>query len=340
MGLFKECWLLLLLFTCGLLPGTAQIIHVYDLERRTPVVGATAFFFPGGQTALSDESGSLNMMLPELCDRVLVEHPDYPPAVFSHQAIERDSHRIWLQAEARLLGEVMVTASKSLQAVADIPSQTLVLDRARIQQGMVQTTADLLMSSGEIAVQKSQLGGGSPILRGFEANKVLLVIDGVRMNNLIFRGGHLQNSITTDPLAMERVEVVFGPAAVLYGSDALGGTIHFMTRKPKFSGFQDRASLSGQALARYSSANNEATASLQLNYGRSKWAVLTAVSASRFGDLRQGAWRPGGQGSWGLKPFVVSTSESRDTALPNPDPGVQSPSGYRQVNAMQKPDTS
>jgi hemoglobin/transferrin/lactoferrin receptor protein len=336
MGLFKECWLLLLLFTCGLLPGTAQIIHVYDLERRTPVVGATAFFFPGGQTALSDESGSLNMMLPELCDRVLVEHPDYPPAVFSHQAIERDSHRIWLQAEARLLGEVMVTASKSLQAVADIPSQTLVLDRARIQQGMVQTTADLLMSSGEIAVQKSQLGGGSPILRGFEANKVLLVIDGVRMNNLIFRGGHLQNSITTDPLAMERVEVVFGPAAVLYGSDALGGTIHFMTRKPKFSGFQDRASLSGQALARYSSANNEATASLQLNYGRSKWAVLTAVSASRFGDLRQGAWRPGGQGSWGLKPFVVSTSESRDTALPNPDPGVQSPSGYRQVNAMQK----
>lgn len=336
MSLLKGSLLMLLWFTGGLLAGTSQTLHVYDLDRRTPVAGATALFLPGGQTAVSDEGGSLNMALPDRCDRVLVEHPDYPPSVFAHRDIERDSHRLGLRAEVRMLGEVMVTASKSLQAVADIPSQTLVMDRARIQQSMVQTTADLLMSSGEIAVQKSQLGGGSPILRGFEANKVLLVIDGVRMNNLIFRGGHLQNSITTDPLAMERVEVIFGPAAVLYGSDALGGTIHFMTRKPKFSGLPDRASLTGQALARYSSANGEATSSLQLNYGRPSWAVLTAVSASRFGDLRQGAWRPGDQGSWGLKPFIVSTSAGRDTTLPNPDPLIQSPSGYHQYNLMQK----
>ena len=60
------------------------------------------------------------------------------------------------------------------------------------------TSADALKASSGITIQKSQLGGGSPIIRGFEANRVLLVIDGVRMNNAIYRNGHLQNSITLD----------------------------------------------------------------------------------------------------------------------------------------------
>jgi hemoglobin/transferrin/lactoferrin receptor protein len=61
---------------------------------------------------------------------------------------------------------------------------------------------------------KSQGGGGSPVIRGFEANKVLIVIDGVRMNNAIFCGGHLQNVITIDNAALDKVEVLFGPASV------------------------------------------------------------------------------------------------------------------------------
>ena len=98
-----------------------------------------------------------------------------------------------------------------------------------------QTSADLLYYGGEIRIQKSQGAGGSPVIRGFEANRVLLVIDGVRMNNAIYRSGHLQNAITIDPYALERTEIIFGPSSVGYGSDALGGVVHFYTKKPKIN---------------------------------------------------------------------------------------------------------
>ena len=90
------------------------------------------------------------------------------------------------------------------------------------------------MSPG-IRLQKSQGGGGSPVLRGFEANRVLLVVDGVRMNNAIYRTGHLQNSITIDPNNIERVEVIFGSSSVGYGSDALGGVVHYYTKSPRIN---------------------------------------------------------------------------------------------------------
>ena len=84
-----------------------------------------------------------------------------------------------------------------------------------------QNTGDLLINTGKIFVQKSQQGGSSPVLRGFEASRVLLVIDGVRMNNAIYRSGHLQNIITNDQNSLSRVEVMYGPSSTIYGSSRI-----------------------------------------------------------------------------------------------------------------------
>jgi hemoglobin/transferrin/lactoferrin receptor protein len=124
-----------------------------------------------------------------------------------------------------------------------------------------------------VHVQKSQQGGGSPIIRGFEANKVLIVVDGVRMNNAIYRGGHLQDVITIDNTMLEKVEVSFGPGSVIYGSDALGGVMHFYTRNPKFSS-TDKMLVEGGAMARFSSVNKEMTQNIHFNLGGKKWAYL------------------------------------------------------------------
>ncbi len=96
------------------------------------------------------------------------------------------------------LSEVVVSASRFQEKKEEVPQPIQVLKQEEIAYMSQATTADVLQQTGNILVQKSQLGGGSPIIRGFEANKVLLLIDGVRMNNAIYRGGHLQNIITLD----------------------------------------------------------------------------------------------------------------------------------------------
>jgi hemoglobin/transferrin/lactoferrin receptor protein len=95
------------------------------------------------------------------------------------------------------------------------------------------TTADILTASGQVFVQKSQQGGGSPVIRGFEASRILILVDGVRMNSAIFRSGHLQNIITVDNMSLDRVEVNYGPSSTMYGSDALGGVINLFTKAPQ-----------------------------------------------------------------------------------------------------------
>ena len=85
---------------------------------------------------------------------------------------------------------------------------------ARFRLRNPQTAADLLAQTGAVFIQKSQLGGGSPMIRGFATNRVLLVVDGVRMNNAIYRSGNLQNIISIDPLSIETAEVIFGPGSI------------------------------------------------------------------------------------------------------------------------------
>ena len=77
-----------------------------------------------------------------------------------------------------------------------------------------QTTADLLGQIGSVFIQKSQMGGGSPMIRGFATNRVLMVADGVRMNNAIYRSGNNQNIISIDPFSLEDAEVIFGPGSI------------------------------------------------------------------------------------------------------------------------------
>ena len=142
---------------------------------------------------------------------------------------------IYLENETDELSEVTLSISKSRVKKSRVAEKIEVITKKEIEFLAPQTTADLLAATPGVRVQKSQGGGGSPVIRGFEANRVLLVMDNVRMNNAIYRSGHLQNAITVDPQSLERTEVIFGPSSVIYGSDALGGIVHFYTKNPKIN---------------------------------------------------------------------------------------------------------
>lgn len=120
------------------------------------------------------------------------------------------------------LETVVVSFNQWEQKRNEVPNRIQKVDLRDIVLRNPQTAADLLGQSAGIFIQKSQQAGGSPMIRGFAANRVLIVADGVRMNNAIFRSGNLQNIISIDPQAVENAEVIMGPGTILYGSDAMG----------------------------------------------------------------------------------------------------------------------
>lgn len=235
--------------------------------------------------------------------------------------------------KAVTLNETVVSANRVSQSRSAIAQDVRVLRRADIERINAQSTADLLQNSGAVFVQKSQQGGGSPVLRGFEASRILLVLDGVRLNNAIYRSGHLQNAITMDNAVLERAEVIFGPASTIYGTDALGGAICFFTKNPVLSeaGFKT----TGSAFVRYGSVNEEKTGHLDFSLGGKKWAALTSLTYSDFGDLRMGK-QPGLEGTFGKRFFYVQRIGGKDSLLQNGNPYLQKFSGYTQYDLLEK----
>ena len=241
--------------------------------------------------------------------------------------------------------EVVIADSKFEGSKQNAAQQTLVLTSKDLQRLNAQRTADALMMSGAAFIQMSQQGGGSVMLRGFEASRVLMVVDGVRMNNIQYRAGHLQNIITVDNNVLDRIEVLYGPSSTVYGSDALGGVVHMRTKNPVLA--VDKNFISkGNAMFRFGSVNNELTGHLDLNFGGRKFASLTSATFSRFGDLRQGKYTTlGTAGYWDrnlyaktldVRDSVGAVIGKKDTVINNPDKSIQVGTGYWQYDLMQK----
>ena len=234
----------------------------------------------------------------------------------------------------KALPDVVVFANKFPTLSKNIVQKVdFISDKNAINQQS--NTGDILSQSGQVFVQKSQSGGGSPVIRGFEASRVLLMVDGVRLNNAIFRGGHLQNIITIDNMILDRVEVIYGPSSTLYGSDALGGVVNMFTKKPKFS---DSANwkVSANLMQRYASGQNENRTHLDINIANNKWAYLTSFTYGRFGDMRQGANRSSAYPEFGKRSFYVVREAGVDVIKVNEDVNIQKLSGYDQTDLLQK----
>lgn len=234
--------------------------------------------------------------------------------------------------QSKILEEISVSVNKWEQKINEIPNMITKITKIEILRNNPQTTADLLGQTGKVFIQKSQLGGGSPMIRGFATNRVLLVVDGVRMNNAIYRSGNLQNIISIDALSTETAEVIFGPGSLIYGSDAIGGVMDFHTLIPRLSA-DDKMLVRGSVLGRNSTANKEKTVHADINLGWKKWSVLSAFTYSKFGDLKMG--KHGGQDSY-LRPEYVERINGTDSIVKNSNPRIQRFSGYDQINFLQK----
>lgn len=325
----------LVCLVCGLpIFAQAQTVVLLEKTEQKPIAGALIINLKQDRQTVSDAKGQADLSLFAESDTLLIRHAGYVEQRYVKPQLAA-LRKVFLTEKIINLQEVVFSANKFAEVRTDLPNKIETVDARRIAFFNPQTSGDLLRQTGHVFVQTSQMGGGSPVLRGFEASRVLLVVDGVRMNNAIYRSGHLQNVITIDPNVLEKAEVVFGPGSVIYGSDALGGVMHFFTRNPEFSA-DGKFRANGSAFTRVSSANSEWTGNAIVNLAAGKWASLTSITHKHFGEQRAGSVYPRGyEGIW-ARPVFPAFVNGRDTALVNPNPNLQKWSGYSQLDVLQK----
>jgi len=308
----------------------AQVVTVRDAVNRQPLEFVTVISWQPKTYAITDGKGRVDLTQFAGSDSIVFQEVGHKEIQLTYdQSIELES--ILMERGEFDLGGVTISAARWKQPKRDVPNKITAIDPDQVYFENPQTAADLLESSGEVYVQKSQMGGGSPMIRGFATNRVMLSVDGVRMNNAIFRSGNLQNVISLDPLAIENAEVVFGPGSVIYGSDAIGGVMSFYTTEPDLSQ-SDEPLVKGNAFVRGSTANRERTGHLDFNIGYRKFAMVTSVSYSDFENLMMGSNGPDEY----LRYHYIISENGIDVMVENPNPREQISTAYDQVNLMQK----
>ncbi|MCG2419855.1 TonB-dependent receptor [Aequorivita sp. F47161] len=320
-------WLLL-----GFVGSTfAQTITVKDAETNEPIELVTLSSPHSKQYATTNAKGQADISAFKNEEKIEIRTLGYKTLIKSYNQLQAENFNVKLEVSNLNLDEVVISGSRWRQSSDDVPAKIISISTKDVALQNPQTAADLLGISGKVFIQKSQQGGGSPMIRGFSTSRLLYSVDGIRMNTAIFRSGNLQNVISLDPFAVENTEVVFGPGSVIYGSDAIGGVMSFQTLTPRLS-LTDAPLITGKANVRYSSANNEKTGHFDVNVGFKKWSFLTSISSFDYDNLRQGSHGPEDY----IRDYHVQRQDSTDVIITQEDKLLQIPTAYSQVNMMQK----
>ncbi|MEO9570516.1 MAG: TonB-dependent receptor [Polaribacter sp.] len=312
-----------------------QKVKIVDKQTGKIVRNVTVFNEALTINLSSDKNGFVEVSQFKEKEVIVFSHISYALLKIKKSTLKKQKFTVSLAKQSEQLDEVVLSVFKKAEKTNRIAEQIAVISTKDIQKISPQTSADLLATIPGIKVQKSQFGGGSPVIRGMESNRVLLVVDGVRMNNAIYRKGHLQNSISVAPNMLDKTEIVFGPSSVLYGSDALGGVIHYYTKTPTLS---EKNEVKSQFFSRFSTVNQEITTNASAELSFKNWASFTSISYSDFNDLKSGSNRSHGFDDWG-KVFYYSENLNgnyNEEPTVNSDPDVLRNTGYTQTDVLQK----
>ncbi len=327
----KKFAILFFLIVAVITRVVSQNIFVYNQQTGEPIANVVVFNANKTITGLTNNIGIVNINGFADGEDINFQHPSFVSTTLKKSVIAELRYKIPLNEKLINLDEIIVSASRWEAKSNEVPNKIEQIKRKEIIYTSPATTADLLASGNQVYVQKSQLGGGSPMIRGFAANKILLVVDGVRMNNAIYRSGNLQNVLQTDVNSIDNTETIFGPGTNIYGSDALGGVIDIHTLLPKFT-YGTKMIGSGYALARVSTADFERTLSANFNIANNKWALMTNISYAKFDDLKMGSMH----NAYNLRNEYVEVIDGNDSIVKNNNPRVQKFSGYDQINFIAK----
>ena len=220
--------------------------------------------------------------------------------LFPLVSVAQETTTILKDSSGLNLNEVVLTAQRQPQKKIWVPFSVNTLGRKDIDEFQFRSTPEAMMAMNGLFVQKTNHGGGSPFLRGVTGNQVLLLTDGIRLNNSLFRYGPNQYLNSIDVYTIKSIEVAKGTGSVQYGTDAIGGVINLITNQPVFS--KDKRVFNGRLISKYMSGDMEKTVRGEGRYSGKKVAFLGGISKRNFGDIiggdTTGKQSPSGYDEW------------------------------------------
>lgn len=279
--IFFICFLLLSSLASG------QTIHGTILDKKTnlPIPDVHAQWVNTQVGTISNLEGKFELRTVGGVNTIRVSAIGYTTR---EEIVEdNDSLQIALEPSALMLNQgITITAQRQEDLTIDVPQSVTVITHEQLLQNAPRTTPEALMNQTGIWVQKTNHGGGSPIIRGLVGNQVLLLVDGIRLNNSTYRYGPNQYLNTIDPGLVERMEAIRGSGSVLYGSDALGGVVQVISKVPSFS--SEKTNVSASIITKWMSKDMEQSGRAEVEIGSKRIAFLGGFSERNFGELVAG----------------------------------------------------
>jgi outer membrane receptor protein involved in Fe transport len=263
--------------------------QVLDLGTARPVAGATIAVAGTDRGTVSESRGRFCISELEPGNYFLrVSCVGYTDEEVSAGSDDEENKElvIYLRPTAVPVGRITVTGGRVAARIFESSRAVSAISGEEFSERSSATTAELLREEPGLLVQKTTYGHGAPIVRGLIGRHVLLLYDGIRLNRSTFRSGGNQYLNTVNHQFLDRIEVVRGPASVLYGSDALGGAINLIPFELPRPG--DNLRLQPRFSTRYATADNSYRLTAGADGDIRLLTFSSGLSLKGTGNLRAG----------------------------------------------------
>ena len=325
----------------------SQIMQVNDAMKLIPIPDVKISSFLNSETYFTNSSGEFAVSIFTMKDTLLFEKEGYLPQKISVKEIIDKNYMLTLEKDLLNFSKNVFAPLKRSDDYTELSISTLVLFANDINNSFTHNSSDLLLETGGISLQKQQGAGSSPVIRGFTANHLVFLIDGIKQNNASFSLENQNYAIFVDKCALEKVEVLNGASSVVYGSDAMGGVVSYVTKNPQLAGDIDvminfnekpkKVRQNGSAFTIYNTGNDGFTGHFDMNLGLENIASFTSFTLNDCGDMVAGTKNSSTlPNNWGATPYFVQTLNNTDTMINNPTPNRLIYTSYSQSHFIQK----
>ena len=221
----------------------------------------------------------------------------------------------------KTLDAIQVTATRRAESAYDVPQAVTVVGEAELRKRTGQTNADLLHGDVGTFVQQTTPGQALVIVRGLKGSEVLHMVDGFRLNDAFLRNAPNQYPALIEPLMIEQIEVVHGPASVLYGSDAMGGVVQMLSPQTRYS--ESGWDQSARLRTRYASADSSSITRVEYAGNSDRFSIQGGATYQDVNLLRVG-------GDGRVLPFTAYTSRFADAKI-----GFMAAEGHELIASFQ-----